>query len=76
MAGKRFLDPKIKIILCLLGFLILGYFAHGPLYEAVFSDGQWDRMLVGRLVVMGAFAYLLGQSIKELIVKKEARPRI
>jgi len=65
MAGKKFLSPTVKIVICLAGVLILGYFVHVPLYEAVFMNGPVDKILVGRLLVMIAFVYLLGQSIKE-----------
>ncbi|MGC8658459.1 MAG: hypothetical protein ACP5U1_05235 [Desulfomonilaceae bacterium] len=65
MAGKKFLNPKIKIVLCLVAIALLGYFVHGPLYEAVFHNGPWDRLLVGRLVVMLAFVYFLAQTIRE-----------
>ncbi|MDA8406011.1 MAG: hypothetical protein M0T73_04010 [Deltaproteobacteria bacterium] len=66
MAGKKFLNPISKIVICLAGVLILGYFVHMPLYEAIFLNGPWDNMLVGRLVVMIAFVYLLAQSVREL----------
>jgi len=66
MAGKKFLNPISKIVICLAGFLILGYFVHTPLYEAIFLNGPWDMVLVGRLVVMIAFVYLLAQSLREL----------
>ncbi len=66
MAGKKFLNPRIKIVLCLTGILIMGYFVHDPLYDAIFANGSWDRLLVGRLLVMVAFIYLLAQSLKEL----------
>ena len=66
MAGKKFLNPISKIVICLAGVLILGYFVHTPLYEAIFSNGPWDTVLVARLVVMIAFVYLLAQSLREL----------
>ncbi len=66
MAGKKFLNPISKIVICLAGILILGYFVHTPLYKAIFDNGPWDNMLVGRLVVMIAFVYLLAQSLREL----------
>jgi len=66
MAGKKFLNPISKIVICLAGFLILGYFVHTPLYEAISGNGPWDMVLVGRLIVMIAFVYLLAQSLREL----------
>ncbi|MGC8604926.1 MAG: hypothetical protein ACP5VS_14750 [Desulfomonilaceae bacterium] len=69
MSGKKFLNPRSKIIICLVGFLVLGYFVHAPLYEALFLNGQWDRMLVSRLLVMLAFIYLLARSVKELLTR-------
>jgi hypothetical protein len=71
MAGKKFLNPFIKIIICLLGLLILGYFSHSSLREVVLGDGSADKILVVRLFVMIGFLYLLAQSVRE-IMKKDA----
>ncbi len=71
MAGKKFLNPFIKIIICLLGLLILGYFSHASLREVVLGGGSADKILVVRLLVMIGFLYLLAQSVRE-IMKKDA----
>ena len=71
MAGKKFLNPLIKVIICLLGLLILGYFIHAPLRQVIFGDGTADKILVLRVLVMIGFLYLLAQSIRE-IIKRDA----
>ena len=71
MAGKKFLNPFIKIIICLLGLFILGYFSHASLRDVVLGDGSADKILVVRLLVMIGFLYLLAQSVRE-IIKRDA----
>ena len=71
MAGKKFLNPTLKIIICLFGIILLGYFIIEPLNEAIFHNGPVDRFLVGRILVVIGFLYLLIQSGREIVSNRE-----
>lgn len=73
MAGKKFLNPTLKIIICLFGIVLLGYFIIEPLREAIFNDGPVDRFLVGRILVVIGFIYLLIQSGREIASNREKK---
>jgi TRAP-type C4-dicarboxylate transport system permease small subunit len=66
MAGKKFLNPTIKIIICLLAIAVLGYFV---VQEALFQNDPVNKFLIGRILVMIGFAYLLVQSLREMFRK-------
>jgi hypothetical protein len=72
MAGKKFLNPALKIIICLVAIAILGYFVHEPLYEAVFSNGPVDKILTARVLVLIGFVYLFVHSVRELLKRDGA----
>ncbi|MFH1115276.1 MAG: hypothetical protein V1792_15305 [Pseudomonadota bacterium] len=62
MAGKKFLNPVGKIILCLIGMLVLGCF----LLPAVQSGDYGGPITILRALVFLAFAVLLVRSIAEI----------
>jgi len=62
MAGKKFLNPFAKIILCAMGMLVMGYF----LFPAIQSGDYYDRMTIVRGLVFLAFSFLLVRSIAEV----------
>jgi len=62
MAGKKFLHPLSKIILCAIGTFVVGYF----LLSAIQSGDYHDRMTIVRGLVFLAFSFLLVRSISEL----------
>jgi hypothetical protein len=64
MAGKKFLNPTIKIMICLLAIAVLGYFV---VQEAIFQNDPVNKFLIGRILVMIGFTYLLVQSLRELL---------
>jgi TRAP-type mannitol/chloroaromatic compound transport system permease small subunit len=64
MAGKKFLNPTIKIMICLSAITVLGYFV---VQEAIFQNDPVNKFLIGRLLVMIGFVYLLVQSLRELL---------
>lgn len=66
MAGKKFLNPTIKIIICLLAIAVLSYFV---VQEALFQNDLVNKFLIGRILVMIGFAYLLVQSLREMFRK-------
>lgn len=67
MAGKKFLNPILKIAICISGMLVVGYF----LYPSVQSGTIEDNLTVLRALVFIGFTYLLGQSIKQMLERRE-----
>jgi hypothetical protein len=63
MAGKKFLNPLLKIVLCIVGMVILAYYAS----PAIMAGDFYDRMTLVRLGVFLGFTYLLVQSVREII---------
>ncbi len=64
MAGKKFLNPTIKIMICLSAITVLGYLV---VQEAIFQNDPVNKFLIGRILVMIGFVYLLVQSLRELL---------
>ncbi len=62
MAGKKFLNPFLKAILCVIGVAVVGYY----LFEAVQQGQALERLNLVRWLVLIGFAYLLYQSVKDL----------
>jgi hypothetical protein len=62
MKGKSFLNPIVKIILCAIGMVTMGYF----LYPVLLGNIPWDRLAVVRGLVFLGFTYLFVQSFKDL----------
>jgi len=62
MAGKKFLNPILKIVICLTGMILMGYF----LYPSVSSGNFEDSLTIVRGLVFLGFTYLLVQSIKQM----------
>ena len=67
MAGKEFLNPILKIVICIAGMLVMGYF----LYPSVRSGIIEDNLTILRALVFLGFTYLLAQSIKQMIERRE-----
>lgn len=67
MAGKKFLNPFLRIAICIMGMLVTGYF----LYPSVQSGTVEDSLTVMRALVFIGFTYLLGQSIKQMLERRE-----
>jgi len=67
MAGKKFLNPILKIVLCLVGMMLMGYF----LYGSIQAGEPSDRVTIVRALVFLGFTYLLVQSIKDLMTPGE-----
>ena len=63
MAGLKFLNPMLKVVLCALGMAVMGYF----IYESILSGSLDDRMTIVRALVFVGFMYLLLKSAAELI---------
>lgn len=62
MAGKKFLNPVGRIILCAIGMLVMGYF----LLPAIQSGDYSDRITIVRGLVFLAFGFLLVRSIAQV----------
>jgi hypothetical protein len=67
MAGKEFLNPILKTVICIAGMLAMGYF----LYPSVRSGIIEDNLTILRALVFLGFTYLLVQSIKQMIERRE-----
>jgi hypothetical protein len=62
MAGLKFLNPILKMMICIAGMLIMGYYLYDSLLQ-----GLYETITVVRALVFVGFSYLLVQSIGELI---------
>jgi hypothetical protein len=69
MAGKKFLNPVVKVGLCAVGMLIMGYF----LVSSVSSGSFGDRTDIARLIVFVGFAYLFIRSIADVVAQRKVR---
>ena len=67
MAGKKFLNPTLKIAVCLIGMLVMGY----VLYPSVRSGTIGDSVTIVRGLVFLGFAYFLVQGIKQILEMRE-----
>ena len=63
MAGRKFLNAYVKIVLCVLGMGIMAYFIYPSVQTGEFSD----NLTIARALVFLGFGYLLVQSIREVI---------
>lgn len=63
MAGLRFINPYIKIVICLIGAAVMLYY----LREAVVTGDYEDNMNIVRGLVFLAFVYLLGKSVMQIM---------
>jgi TRAP-type mannitol/chloroaromatic compound transport system permease small subunit len=68
MAGLKFLNPILKIMICIAGMVIIGYYLYGSL-----SQGLHETITLVRALVFAGFSYLLVQSIGELIKDKNSK---
>jgi hypothetical protein len=66
MAGRKFLTPLIRAILCTFGMAVMGYFLYGSIADGTLHD----RITLVRALVFVGFGYLLVQSAKDLIRQK------
>jgi ABC-type Fe3+ transport system permease subunit len=65
MAGKQFLNPFLKLVLCVFGTSLIGFYV----YESVISGANHDATFFVRILVLLGFIYLLFQSAREIISK-------
>lgn len=63
MAGKKFLNPYVKIILCSLGIVVMGYF----LYQNIQAGELYVGTPLIRALAFVAFLYLLIQTLRDLL---------
>ena len=67
MAGKKFLNPVLKAVLCSIGVVSMVYL----LVPQVGSGGPYDYLTLARALVLLGFIYLLGQTVKEMLKGRE-----
>ena len=63
MAGKKFLNPFAKVVVCCLGAAFTGYY----LYQNIQAGELHVGMPLLRACVFVAFLYLLFRSIRDLV---------
>lgn len=67
MAGKKFLNPLFKLLLCLFGTSLMAFYV----YDSLETGAALDTTLVLRILVLIGFVYLLIQSARDLLGKKD-----
>jgi hypothetical protein len=67
MAGKKFLNPLLKTVLCIMGMVVLAYHLSPDIMSGSFDD----HMILLRLAVFLGFTYLLVQSVRDIIDRSE-----
>jgi len=67
MAGKKFLNPYLKVALCLVGLLLMGYF----LLQQVQSGDEYDRLFFFRAIVFAGFLFLFIRGVTEILNRSE-----
>lgn len=63
MAGARLLNPYVKVFLCIVGTLVMGYSLY-PMFPSGLFD---DAMTMVRGLVFLGFAYLLVVSLMDIV---------
>lgn len=67
MAGKNFLNPLLKMFLCAFGTSLMGFYVYGSLK----SEAPMDTTLALRILVLIGFVYLLIQSARDFLGKRD-----
>ncbi len=67
MAGRKFLNPSLKVAVCLIGMFVMGY----VLYPAIRSGSIEDSVTIFRGLVFLGFAYFLVHGIKQMLESRE-----
>ena len=67
MAEKRFLNPIVKSFVCVAGMAIMGIFTYPVLRDGI----ERDSMFYARSLVFCGFAYLLIQTIKQVLHREK-----
>ncbi len=63
MAGSKFLNPYAKMVICALGMALMAYVLYPSIESGQFNDG----LAIGRALVFLGFAYLLVQSVRQIM---------
>ena len=63
MAGARFLSQHVKILICLIGMLCMGYL----IYPAITAGEFTDRLTIGRGLVFLAFTFFLVRNVAGVV---------
>lgn len=67
MAGKNFLNPLLKLFLCVFGTSLMGFYV----YVSLESGAPLDTTLFLRILVLAGFIYLLIQSARDFLGKRD-----
>lgn len=63
MAGAKFLNQHVKIAICAVGMLCMGYL----LYPALAAGEVTDRITIGRGLVFLAFTFFLVRNLAAVL---------
>ena len=63
MAGVRFLNPYLKVVICFIGMSLMVYF----LYLDILAGHLYDIAIIGRVLLFVGFVYLLVKTVKQII---------
>ncbi|MGO9120186.1 MAG: hypothetical protein ACLQPD_21550 [Desulfomonilaceae bacterium] len=67
MAGDKFLNPILKAALCSIGTVTMGYLV----IAQIGAGGPYDHLAFARVLVLLGFLYLLAQSIRQILQRRE-----
>jgi hypothetical protein len=69
MVSNKFLNPILRLVICAVMLVILGYY----LYPAALAGDITDRMTMIRGLVFLGFTYLFVQSVREILSHRQIR---
>ena len=67
MAGDKFLNPILKAALCSIGIATMAYLV----IAQIGAGGPYDYLAFARVMVLLGFLYLLVQSIRQILQRRE-----
>ncbi len=70
MAGRSFLRPSVKVVICVIGMIVVGYF----LYPSVARGDFDDKMTIARVIVFVGFGFFLFRNLAALAKGDASRP--
>lgn len=62
MAGAQFLNPYLKVVICLIGMGLMAYL----LYPDIQAGRFYNIAIIGRVLLFIGFMYFLVKSIKQI----------
>jgi len=63
MAPLKFLGTRTKVVICLVGIALMGYF----LYPSIQEGFTADSVTILRVIVLLGFAYFLVKNVQDIL---------